>query len=36
MKDFEQESKVQATGPEPGETQEEPSQEATHRASPSM
>ncbi len=29
---FGAESEVQRTGPEPGETQEEPGQEATHRA----
>ncbi len=32
MKCLERESEVQCTGPEPGETQEEPGQEATHRA----
>ncbi|KAL4008901.1 hypothetical protein ACER0C_002753 [Sarotherodon galilaeus] len=32
MKFLERESEVQRTGPEPGETQEEPGQEAPHRA----
>ena len=32
MKCLEREREVQCTGPEPGETQEEPGQEATHRA----
>ncbi len=32
MKCLERESEVQRTGSEPGETQEEPGQEATHRA----